>query len=462
MLTKEDILNIDLNKINRVHFIGITAPRNAFCAEILIKMGKKVTASQFPYAGEEKQRQPWEKRGILYPGGHQEKYVNKNIDLVVYPNAPIPGNLECEKAEKLKIPAITVGQLTGILSKKFKTIAIAGTQGKTTTTAMIVWMIDQILGRPNFLIGDANDKILQIGKNWQISKKTPFLVLEACEYKKQFLDRAPSPYVSVITNLGLDHTDFFKTQKNYNRAFAEFILNTKSVLVIDAESKNEREILAKVGSRLKSNGVKIIDVSKLAQRVRSLKLIIPGKHNLENAKRAIGAGLAIDLPLIKIIRALSTFQGVSSRFEFLGKTRKNNPVYRDYAHNPEKIAACINSAREAHPGNKILLVFQPHNFERSYSFRNEFGQAIKNADFVLIPNIYSARESEKDKSLISEQGFAALLKKANPGKKIKLTRNFENTAKEVAAIEAENQNLTIVLASAGDLGKIIPLLHLKK
>ena len=108
------------------------------------------------------------------------------------------------------------------------------------------------------------------------------------------------------------------------------------------------------------------------------------------------------------------------------------------------------------------MVFQPHNFERSYSFRNEFGQAIKNADFVLIPNIYSARESEKDKSLISEQGFAALLKKANPGKKIKLTRNFENTAKEVAAIEAENQNLTIVLASAGDLGKIIPLLHLKK
>jgi len=462
MLTKKQVEELDLEKIKRIHFIGITSPRNAFCAEILIKSGKKVTASQYPYAGEKKQRQPWEKQGILYPGGHDEKYVDKNINLIVYPNAPIPGNPECEKAEKLKIPAITIGQLTGILSRGFKTIAIAGTQGKTTTTGMIVWMIDRILGRPNFLIGDANDKILVVGKNWQISKQTPFLVLEACEYKKQFLDRAPSPYISVITNLGLDHTDFFKTQKNYNDAFAEFILNTRFSLVIDTKAKNERKILAKVSSQLKSKGIKIIDVSGFEQQIQNLKLKVPGKHNLENAKRAIGAGLAIGLPLAKIIKALATFQGVSSRFEFLGKTKKNNPVYRDYAHNPEKIAACISSAKEAHPGKKVLLVFQPHNFERSYTFRNEFGQAVKNADFVLIPNIYSARESEEDRNLISEEGFAAVLRKYNPGKIIKLTGSFKNTAKEIAAIESGNQNLAIVLASAGDLGKIVPLLHLKK
>jgi UDP-N-acetylmuramate--alanine ligase len=228
MLKREDALNIDLDSLRKVHFIGITSAFDSFCAEYLLNLGKYVTASEFHQ--ELPEAKEWRERGILYEGGHSATYITNDLDLVVFPNGPIPGNPECEETERKNIPAITVGQMLGIISKNFKVIAIAGTHGKTTTSALTVWLLYKGLGiKPNFVIGD---KILNWNQSWNYNKDSEYLVVEACEYKKQFLDRAPNPYISVLTNVELDHTDYYHSQEEYNHAFSEFISNSKNCLQI--------------------------------------------------------------------------------------------------------------------------------------------------------------------------------------------------------------------------------------
>ncbi|MFA6981928.1 MAG: hypothetical protein WC243_02815, partial [Patescibacteria group bacterium] len=185
MLTNEQAFSLDISSFRKVHMIGISSPFSSFCATNLIRRGITLTASEVNQNNDSAKY--WIDKGVLYPGGHDGKYVTPNLDLVVFPNGPIPGNPECEKAETLGLSSISVSQLCGLISKNLKTIAVAGTHGKSTTTAIIVWILHQYLGTPNFILGDAEDKIFEIDKNWNVNTESDYFVVEACEYKKQFL-----------------------------------------------------------------------------------------------------------------------------------------------------------------------------------------------------------------------------------------------------------------------------------
>ncbi len=172
-------MTIDLENIQRVHFIGITSAFNSFCASYLLSTGKIVTASQHNQESDAAKR--WLDQGILYPGGHTGELITEDIDLVIYPNAPYPDNPECIKTEELGLEHITIGKLTGIVLSNFKTIAVAGTHGKTTTSALITWLFYANGIEPNFILGGTDGKIAQIDTNWNFNPTCEYVVVEACE-----------------------------------------------------------------------------------------------------------------------------------------------------------------------------------------------------------------------------------------------------------------------------------------
>ena len=447
MLTREEAFTIDIQKLRKVHFIGIVSGFSSFCANYLIKQGVKVTASEFNQDNEEAEE--WIERGILYPGPHDAKYITSDIDLVVFPNGPIPGNPECEEAERRGIPAITVGQMTGLISKNFKVIAIAGTHGKTTTSALISWLLyKEYKTKPNFIIGD---KVLEWNQSWKFNEDSEYLIIESCEYKKQFLDRTPSPYIAVITNIDLDHTDFYHSQNEYNRAFSEFVSNTQNV-VADLTGENIQNVLDN-----SNKNFKVVNIKEIKEKYINIKVPLIGEYNKENALRACGVA-----HILGITPSLGDFPGVSARFEYKGDTEYGMKVFLDYAHNPHKIESCLKGARGEYPNKKIIFVWEPHSYERTFTFKQQFSESLVLADVVMIPSIFApVREKEEYLGVISTESFVKFLKEQHPEKEILHTKNFENTA-ELLKNSKYNFDYIAILASAGKLKEILPMLNLQK
>jgi len=443
MLRKEDVKNLKLDDLQKVHMIGITSGISSFVATHLINLGIEVTASELNQ--DNHVAKEWIERGVLYEGGHNSKYITKDLNLVVFPNAPMPDNPECIKTEKLGISAIKLPEILGLITKNFKTIAVAGTHGKTTTSALITWLLYKEYGElPNFVIGD---EILGIKKSFNYNPHTEYLVLEACEYKRQFLDRAPTPYITVITNIELDHTDYFKNQEDYNNAFKEFVSNTQNSIVIDSRDPNINDIV-------KDLNIKIIDCKDIEGMYEEVTAGLHGKHNRENILRTSGVAYSLG-----IFPDIEDFPGVASRFEYIGKNNNGNDIYLDYAHNPKKVRACLQEAKEMYPDKKIVFVWQPHSVERSITFKKDFAKSLDGADVTLIPNIYiPVREAEEYREKMTDKEFVEYLKSENPKKDIRYTESFENTVK---VLKEFNDDFVIIFASAGDLKQIFKLMKIK-
>lgn len=449
-LTQQQLFDT-FSSIKRVHFIGITSPFCSFSASYLISKGITVTASEANQDSEAAQK--WIEKGVLYKGGHAADYIREDIDLVIFPNGIIPGNPEVEKTLEKGIPYVLVQELLGIISQQYKTIAIAGTHGKTTTTALIIWLLHKTVGTPNFIVGDAKDKIAELETNWESHPESEYLVIEACEYKKQFLARAPRPYISVITHIDLDHTDFYPTQRSYNQAFTEFLSHTANTIIIDDTKTNEKEVLHNI-----PKNIAIISTDHLKKElgiIESTNLF--GHHNQQNLIRAAGVAKAIGISEIDTRKALSQFPGISSRFEYKGKMKHGTLVYKDFAHNPQKIASCLQGTKEAYPNKKLVVVYQPHNHERTKTFEMELIDSLKQADVLIIPNIYSLRESPEERGLISASTFVQNLQKHYPKKEIYFTDESGVYPKALQQLTTfDNPKNLILIVSAGDVDKIIP------
>ncbi len=444
-------LSDTFSSIRKVHFIGITSPFCSFSASYLLSKGITVTASEANQDSEAAQK--WIEKGILFKGGHSAEYIHEDIDLVVFPNGIIPGNPEVEKTQESGLPYVLVQELLGIISQQYKTIAIAGTHGKTTTTALVIWLLHKTIGTPNFIVGDAKDKIAELGTNWESHPESEYLVIEACEYKKQFLARAPRPYISVITHIDLDHTDFYPNQSSYNQAFTEFLSHTTNTIIIDDAKKNEKEVLSNL-----PKDIAVVSTANLKKELGTIESThLFGHHNQENLIRAAGVAKVIGISKIEALKALSQFPGISSRFEYKGTTKQGTLVYKDFAHNPQKITACLQGAKEAYPNKKLVVVYQPHNHERTKTFETELINSLKQADVLIVPNIYSLRESADERALISASTFVRNIQKKYPNKEVFFTDELGVYPKTLQKLTTfSNPNNLILIVSAGDVDKIIP------
>lgn len=436
--------NIDLAKIRKAHFVGIGGIGVSAIARMMLSEGKIVSGSD---SSESLITKELEKLGAKIFLGHSADNIKDDIDLLVYTPAVNEENPELKKGKKLGVPCLSYPEMLGLVSKDKYTIAIAGTHGKTTTTAMIGKILIDSKKDPMIIVGS----LLKVqGSNFVAGKSEParmtdgvqsggYFVVEACEYKRSFLNLNPS--ILVITNIEADHLDYYKDIFDIERAFAELIskVGKAGYVVCDPFGPHIREAIEDA----KCN---IVDYTEFIDE--KIKLKIPGRHNVLNAAASLAVShiLQIDRKLSE--KSLRDFSGTWRRFEYKGKTKGGSLVYDDYGHHPTEIRATLSGARELYPKSKIIVVFQPHLYSRTKNHLTEFGKSFKDSDLVIVSPIYAARE--KDDSSINSQMLAEEIKKNN-----KPALCFENFS-EIESCVAENgdKDSVVITMGAGDIYKV--------
>ncbi len=374
-------MSVDLNEVRRVHCIGIGGIGVSAVARMLRLQGKRVT-------GSDSSRSPvaalLRKLGIRVCIGHRAANVPRGTDLVVYTKAVSRDNPELRAAKRRGIPRLSYAEMLGVISRGKYTVAVSGAHGKTTTTAMIGHILRKAKLNPTVIVGGI---MADTGTNFTAGRGK-YLVVEACEYKKSFLDIHPR--IIVITNIDNDHLDYYKNLANIKRAFGEFAakLGGDDFLVCDPNDPNVRGVVCKTSAR-------IVNYRKAQLHV---KLRVFGVHHERNAQAALAAARVLGVPMKTAVRALQTFRGVGRRMEYKGAWRGVR-FYDDYAHHPTEIRATLRAARE-HFGRRarIWCVFQPHLYSRTRLLMNDFARSFGDASGVLLADIYAAREKNDGKT----------------------------------------------------------------
>ncbi|PIW96364.1 UDP-N-acetylmuramate--L-alanine ligase, partial [Candidatus Kaiserbacteria bacterium CG_4_8_14_3_um_filter_50_23] len=321
-----------------------------------------------------------EKRGIQVVIGQKAENVPVDADIVVYSDAVQDNNLERVRARELGIPQLSYFAMLGKVSEGKKTIAIAGTHGKTTTTGMLAKILKDAGASPTAIVGSI---VKDFGSNY-LHGDSDFFVVEACEYRDHLLELTPQ--VLVITNLELDHTDWFPSlaaiQETFRKAIAR--VSESGVIVTNPHDASVAPLLA-------SAKAEVIDYTKEPEYV----LRLPGEFNQDNASAAAATALAV-LPSISdatIAQSLATFHGTWRRFEYKGKSVNGADVYDDYAHHPTAVRETLHALRGRTKG-RIIVAFHPHLYSRTRDLLDEFATAFRDADKVFIAPIFAARETD--------------------------------------------------------------------
>lgn len=385
---------MDINKAKRVHFIGIGGIGTSAIARILHEKGKKVSGSDLVPSQLTKSLKL---AGINVKIGHDEKFVSKRHDLIIYSPAIPTSNPELKKAKKLKIPTISYSKALGKLTKDYFTIAVAGTHGKSTTTAMIALIAEKAGLDPSVVIGT---KIRQFkNRNFRVGKSN-LLIIEACEYKRTFLHVHPD--ILVLTNIEADHLDYYKDLSDYKDAFRELVKKVpkKGAIVIREKGAHLKNI---------TGNAKCPVIAW--ENTGNLKPKVPGKFNMENAANAALTCkiLGIDNKIIE--KVISNFGGTWRRMEVKRKKGYKCTFIDDYAHHPTEIQLTLAAIREQHPASKILCVYQPHQYSRTRHLLKGFGRSFYDVDKVIIPNIYKVRDSQEDIEKVSTDTLVAEINK---------------------------------------------------
>jgi len=395
---KKNYLN-DKN-IKKIHFIGIGGSGMCPIANILKSKGYIISGSD-NYMSDTLERLI--ERGFEVKINHSEENV-KGANLVVYSAAIKEDNIERMAAEKLNIPQIERSDLLGMLCSKYDNlIAISGTHGKTTTTAMITQILTMCGADPTAIIGG---KLPFINGNSRIGKSQN-IICEACEYVDTFLKLYPT--ISVITNVEADHLDYFKNLDGVINSFKKFANQTTELIVVNGDDENASTTVKNienvkiltfgfksendyhVGKCIEKNGFfETVEVFKGEKLLGEFSLKIPGKHNVYNALAAIAVADYMGIEIKAINEAIKSFTGVHRRFEVLSR-KDGITIADDFAHHPTEIENTLSSAQKM-GFKRVVCVFQPHTYSRTAMFLNDFGRVLSIADLTIVSEILAVRE----------------------------------------------------------------------
>lgn len=400
--------------MKNLHFVGIGGARLSGLAKLYQDRGYSITGSD---VHDSSSVQSLTNRGIKVFLGHDPANI-EGADLVVYTNAVGNDNPELKAAKDKAIPIIEGAGLQGKLMAEFKRrIAIAGTHGKTTTSAMTALVLTAGGIDPTVLIGGE----IEAFQGNHRSGKSDCIVVEACEFKRSFLNFCPS--IELITNIDWDHPDCFPTLKDVIITFADFVelLPKDGVLILWGDDPNAYNLQKRYKGKTITFGYQprfdweIADVQisgplgitgRINYKSKSqgeVRLKVPGRHNLQNAIGALAIASELGVDINTIIGALAEFTGVKRRFEIKGDYH-GAMVVDDYAHHPSAVRATLATARQAFKG-RIWCVFQPHLFSRTKFLLDEFARSFNDADILVLADIYPAREI--DPGDISSRDLAA-------------------------------------------------------
>jgi len=279
------------------------------------------------------------------------------------------------------VPMMNYFEALGLAMNPYYLIAVAGTHGKTTTTAMITDIFEQAEKDPTAIIGSLRAKT----KSNYRAGKTKYAIVEACEYKRDFLSLRPD--ILVITNIEFEHVDYYKDLKDVQSAFRTLAeqVNEGGMVITNTTDKNIVPVVAGLTVPV-FNYLDLIDVQQPMKQ--------PGMHNRFNAAAALAVAKRERLDLKEAKESLGNFSGTWRRFEYKGECN-GALVYDDYAHHPTEIRATIDAARELYPDRKLIIAFQPHTFTRTKTLFTDFAKAFGLADAVVLLPIYAAREQNE-------------------------------------------------------------------
>jgi UDP-N-acetylmuramate--alanine ligase len=385
--------------MRRVHLVGIAGAGMSAIAHVLQERGEAVTGSDLAssvYA------ENLERAGVKIMYGHRAENVG-DADVVVVSSAIPASNPEVLEAGRRGIPVLRRNAFLGELTAGSRTIAVAGTHGKTTTTGLIAWLLDRAGRAPSFIVGGM---LSDFGTNARAGGGAEF-VIEADEYDRAFLGLHPA--VAVVTSIEHDHPDLFPTPAEYLEAFQAFVDQATEALIVCRDDPNAATLTSPVLDRI-SYGL-AGDADWRAEEISPnqaggsdflvmrggevsglVRTRLPGIHNVRNALAAIAAADRCGVDFSTIQGAISDFHGTQRRFETLG-VAAGVTVIDDYAHHPTEIKATLSAARSLFPKADVWAVFQPHTFSRARAFLQEFGGAFGDADHVIVTEIFASREA---------------------------------------------------------------------
>lgn len=390
-----------LSKVKKIHFIGIGGSGMCPIAEILLHRGYELTGSD---TAESDTLARVRSYGIPVSMGQKAENVS-GAELVVYSAAIKPDNPELVEAKRAGIPAVERSVMLGMVTRRFRnTIAVAGTHGKTTTTAMTTQVLLEAGLDPSAIIGG---KLPLIGGNGRAGKSET-IVCEACEFVDTFLQLHPA--ISVILNIDNDHLDYFGTVENTIRSFHQFCEQTTGTIIVNGDNGNAMKSVEGINNARivtygfgSSNDYSVSDVlptlrarekftvRKAGEKIADVLLSIPGKHNIYNALASFAVADLMGVDAKQIAKSLHAFTGVHRRFEMLGEFG-GVTVADDFAHHPTEITATLTAAKEM-GFNRVWAVFQPHTYSRTYLLFDDFVKALSIADRVVLSEILAVRET---------------------------------------------------------------------
>lgn len=389
---------------NSIYIVGIKGTGMTTLAQVLQGNGKHVEGSDTTetfFTDAVLQRS-----GIVVHEGFSPKNLPANVDLVLYSTAYTKDHPEIQEAMKRDLPLLTYPEALGELFLSYEGVSIAGSHGKTTTTAMIGSVLRDAGRDPTVLVGAP---IPAFGGNAVIGRSN-LLVVETDEYQNKFTRYAPRHLV--VTNIDHDHPDFFPTARSYRDAFAAFIakLPRDGILVTNVNDADTVSILRDLGRSSVTFGTGDCDVAITSagwQDARNvvrltwkgneyaLRLLVPGKHNAENAAAAFAFCVTFGVAPQTVIATLEAFTGTARRFQFVGEFQ-GAQIIDDFAHHPTEIAAAVAAARDRFPDSRIVTVFHPHTYSRTKMFLREFADALTGDANVVLEVFGSARETARD------------------------------------------------------------------
>lgn len=396
MKTTENLLD----KVKKLHFVGIGGSGMCPMAEILFAGGYELTGSD---SGQSDTLERIKGYGIKVYPTHAAENIG-DAEVVVYTAAAKQDNPELVAAREKGIPCIERSVCLGLLTDRFEnTIAVSGTHGKTSTTGMLTQILIEAGEDPNAVIGG---KLPSIGSNGRVGKSQN-MVCEACEYVDSFLQIHPA--VALILNVDADHLDYFGTLENIIKSFRQFGTQTGRTIIVNGDDSNALKAIEGLthanivtfGASDKNDyypaelneaasACESFTLMHKGEKVCRVDLIVPGVHNMLNAVAAAAAAHNMGISGEAIKKALESFGGVHRRFEVLGKF-EGVTVADDFAHHPTELKAVLSSASKMGFGN-VWAVFQPHTYSRTAAFLDEFAEALSIPEHCVMTEILAVRE----------------------------------------------------------------------
>lgn len=390
-------------KINHFHFIGIGGIGMSGLAKTLLEWGYQVSGSDMSSSAIINDLVG---AGAVIHTGHSAENIPADTQAVIYTSAVKTSNPEYAEAVKRQLPCIKRAKLLGQIAKHWTyTVCIAGTHGKTTTSAMVANIFQEAGAEPGFFLGGIVHPFMTNAR----TGSQQWIIIEADEYDRSFLQL--QPHFNIVTNIELDHTDIYHSYEDLNATFLQYINSIPfyGMNILNEDNPGIHQIKSRITSpyltfgesdsadyrithtQYQPSGTQAVIFTPDGNEI-SLHISQSGKHNLLNATAAFALAHTAGIDSSAAIRALAKFETVDRRFQIRGEVNGVTFI-DDYAHHPTELKATLDAARQRFPGHRIIAVFQPHTYTRTRDFFTEFARTLGLADEIFVLDVYAAREN---------------------------------------------------------------------